>query len=380
MKTRKQIKKQLAIAVTAALLALPLGTSLVLADTASSVEATTSTTTSTDTTSADTTSADTTSTDATSTDTTSTDTTSTDTTSTDTTTTDNTSTDTTNTDVDTTPVVDADGNAVDPANWLSDLIGKLKMALAFDPARKGELSEEQALTKLAKAHKLMTEGKTAESEIAFSEYTDKITKAQEFLEKIEDPDSEQAQKLTIALANVNHNNIKVLGNLLEKLPPQAAQKLALNVVRSMEKAVSKMEKQEAKNAAKTAPETTTPATEPQTAPVTPNKVLEKQAKEALKDFKKSLKQKGKIHLENDVDQDDEDQDQDDEDKDDVVASTQQPSVNNTQPTSATVAPAKPQPQTSVRSFEMVKEHSYQQDDESKDRDGDKKQENKRDHR
>jgi len=387
MKTSKKIKKQLAVAVTAALLALPLGTTLALADTTARVE-TTSTTTSTDTTSTDTTSTDTTSTDTTSTETDATnlDISSSDTASTNTTNTDDEDTDNEDADnEDEDTVVDADGNEVDPATWLSDLIVKLKMALSFDPARKVELSEQMALAKLSKAHKLMTEGKTEECQIAFNEYTNKITEAQEFLEQIEDPESEKAQKLTIALTNVNHNNIEVLGNLLDKLPPQAAQKLALNVVRSMEKAVTKMEKQEAKLAKVTAPETTTPTTDPETTPVNENKALEKQAKEALKEFKLSLKQKGKIHLddENQDDQDryhdqDRDHDQDNDDKNDV-ASRQKPTMTNSQPTSVTVAPVKLQPESkSVRSFEQDNRNWNKKDEKSKDGHEDKKQDNQQD--
>lgn len=269
MKTTKTIKKQLAVAVATALLALPLGTTLVLAETAAQVETAATTT-------------------GTSTDTTNTDTASTDIGSANTTSAVAANTD--NEDEESTAVTDAEGNVIDPANWLSDLIGELKVALAFDPARKSELNQQQALAKLAKAQKLMTEGKTEESEKAFSEYTDKITQAQEFLEQVEDPDSEEAKKLAIALTNVNQNNVKVLGDLLDKLPPQAAQRLALNVVRSMEKAVSKMEKQEAKIAAETStetlPETAENSTEPVITPATEDKSLEKQAKAALKEFKK----------------------------------------------------------------------------------------------
>lgn len=318
MKTTEMLKKQLAVAVTAALLALPLGTTLALADTDTSVV------------------------------------------STDTTSVDMTRTGTTNPDIEdteATSVVDSEGNEVDPADWLSDLIVKLQTALTFDPVRKCELNERYALAKLAKAQKLMTEGKTEKCQIALNEYTDKITKAEEFLEQVEDTDSEEAKKLTIALTNVNQNNIKVLGELLDKLPPQAAQKLALNVVRSMEKAVTKIEKQEAKAAI-----VTPPVTDSETTPANENKYLKEQAKVALKEFRKSLKQKGSIHLE---DQDDENRE--DKDKDDV-ASTQKPPMTNSQPTSVTVAPAKLHPaQTGVRVSEQGKGDRNKQDEKSKDR-------------
>ncbi|MBC2721806.1 MAG: hypothetical protein HGJ98_07375 [Desulfosporosinus sp.] len=384
-----RIKKKLAIVVTAALLALPLGTTLVLAETVPVETTSTNTTTDTgstdpapDATNADTTTTNTTGPDTADTDSTSTDTTDTDTdtnTDTDTTSPDSESTDTTNTDnedennedTDTTTVVDADGNEVDPANWLSELIGKLKMALAFDPARKGELSEQQALEKLARAQKLMVEGKIEESQVAFSEYTNKITKAQEFLDQIEDPDSEEAQNLTTALANVNHNNIKVLGNLLDKLPPQAAQKLALNVVRSMEKAVIKMEKQEAKNDKVTSPETTSEGTS-ETTLSTENKALKKQAREALNEFKKSLKQKGKIQLDDDQDQVDEDK------KENNVATTQKQFFADGQPTSVTVAPAELESkQMTDRLSKQENRDQDKRDEKSKDQDKDKNQNNQR---
>lgn len=398
-KTSKKIKKRLALAVTAALLALPLGTTLALADTAP-VEAA-STATSTDSTNTDTTSTDATSTVTTSseTDTANPDISASDTASTDVTNTDDetaTNKDADNEDEEEAVVVDADGNEVDPATWLSDLIVKLKMALSSDPIRKSELSEQLALEKLAKAQKLMTEGKTEECQLAFNEYTNKITKAQEFLEQIEKPESEEAKKLTIALTNVNQNNIKVLGDLLEKLPQQAAQRLAVNVVRSMEKAVTKLEKQEAKLAAVTAPETPTPATDAETIPVTATdekktpvnvtdkKALEEQAREALKEFKKSLKQKCKIDLDyddRDQDQDqnrDRDHDQKDYKKNDLVVK-QKPTTTNSQPTSVTVAPAKFQPESkTIRTFEQEKRNWNEKDEKSKDRYVDKNHDNHRD--
>lgn len=198
-----------------------------------------------------------------------------------------------------TPIVDDNGDTVTPATWFTDLIAKLQLALAFDPARKSELNERHALTKLAKAQKLMIDGNNEAAEIYLNQYTDKIAKAQAFLEQVEDPTSEAAITLQKALVNVNSNNIQVLSNLIDKLPPQAAQRLALNVVRSMEKAVQKMEKAEAKVAIETTPETTLE---------TDHKILEMQTKVALENFKKSLIQKGKVHL------DDLDQDQHDVDK------------------------------------------------------------------
>lgn len=369
----KKLKKQLAVAVTAALLAFPLSATLVLAETSaqttSSADAVTTSAGTTESTTAETTAVDVVSADADSTESTSADTTSTDESGTDVSAIDNTSTETTDQDDNTdtnsedatnsedqdtdkedtesTTVVDADGNAIDPANWLSELIGKLKLALTFDPAHKAELTQEQALEKLAKAQKLMTAGEAEESEKAFTEYADKITKAQEFLEQIEDPDSEEAQKLTIALTNVNQNNIKVLGNLLEKLPPQAAQKLALNVVRSMEKAVTKMEKQEARSNAVAAEETAAgtgdDSTESEVRGVAHNKALEKEAKVALKEFKKTLKENGKLQLKDDQEDAEQEDSQDQASTNEVTvtepASSQEASLANTQPTSVTIAPA-----------------------------------------
>lgn len=297
----KTVKKQLAVAVTVALLTLPLSTSMVLAETGNPSSATTSTTTEA-----------------------TLDETIIETTTTDETTTEETTTDETTTD-ETTPVVDEDGEEVAPSNWLSNLIANLQLALSFDPVRKGQLNERHALAKLAEAQKLMTEGKAEAAETALNGYTEKIAKAQEFLDQVEDPESEKAQKLTIALTNVNTNNIIVLSNLLDKLPPQAAQRVALNVVRSMEKAVNKVEKQAAEEVAdevadeadevalpsettleatlETVPTTITPATESVTTSASATKAvardisMEKQAKVALKVFKKTLQEKHNIELE-----------------------------------------------------------------------------------
>ena len=183
----------------------------------------------------------------------------------------------------TAPVVDADGKIVIPSTQFSDFIDKLQLALAFDPARTGELNKRHALRKLAQAHKLMKDGKIEESKICFNEYKDKIAKAQAFLKEVEVPGSATAITLAKALANVEAENIQVLSDLVVKLPPQVAQRLALNVVRTMDKAVIKIQKEEAK-----------------VAPVVPadteKKYLEKQAKTALTEFKKSVNEKDKIHI------------------------------------------------------------------------------------
>ena len=300
----KTLKKKLAVAITVALLAFPLSTALAMADTIPTANTTVATTVTPA----------------------------------------------------TTPVVDVNGNTVTPANWFTDLIGKLQLALTFDPARKGELNEQQALAKLAEAQKLMKDGKPEAAQICLNEYTDKITKAQAFLDQVKDPTSETAKTLDKALANVNLNNVQVLSNLLDKLPPQAAQKLALNVVRTMEKAVIKIQKEEAKVALETTTTTTPPAITPVTPPVMDSKILEKQAKAALENFKKSLNQKGKIHIEDQVQEDNGDknvvgQSKPEQEKPEMEQNSQQgtqsqsqqtQSITQSQPTHVTVAPIKPQ--------------------------------------
>jgi hypothetical protein len=351
MKNMKNIKKQLAVAVTVALLAFPLSSTLAMADEAiPTVITTVPATTTTDTTvpattalqveaaaiaTAKTTLA--------------------------------------------APVVDANGDTVAPANWFTDLIEKLQLALTFDPARKAELNERHALAKLAEAQKLMQDGKPEAAQICLNQYTDKITKAQAFLDQVKDPTSEAAKTLTSALANVDSNNIQVLSNLIDKLPPQAAQKLALNVVRSMEKAVEKIQKEEAKVAIET-----TPATTPVITPVVDRKILEKQAKVALENFKKSLNQKGKIHIEDQDQEDDEDknvveQSKPEQEKTEVEQNshqvTQTQSITQSQPTHVTVAPVKTQTAPTFRTSENNKDDRNKQEDRKKDNGGD----NRRDH-
>ena len=258
----------------------------------------------------------------------------------------------------TTPVVDANGNTVTSATWFTDLIGKLQLALTFDPARKAELNERLALAKLAEARELIKDGKPEAAQICFNEYTDKITKAQAFLDQVKDPTSATAKALATALVNVNSNNIVVLSNLLDKLPPQAAQKLALNVVRTMEHAVTKIQTEEAKVAVTTpattpATTTTTPTPATTTTPVTDCKILEKQAKVALENFKHSLNQKGKIHIEDQQDNEDKnvveqskpDQEPEMAQSSPQVTQAQAPQIQyakQSQPTHVMVVPVKPQ--------------------------------------
>lgn len=265
----KKIKKQLAIAVTVALLAFPLGSGIALADaenqsTTTTQEAETSPTLDADATATlDTT----------------------------------TPTDSTTESDTSLKVVDAKGKPVisDDENWLENLISKLKEILTFSPESKVELNERQALEKLSEAQKLMQEGKAEAAEISLNHYTDKVAKAVEFLDEV-DSESDKYDTLAKALASVNSNNIQVLGNLLDKVPDQAAEKISLNIVRSMEKAIEKMEKREAKVAEQTETSETTPVIDEES--------LEKH-KTALENFKKSQKQKDKI-LDKDLAQQDTD--------------------------------------------------------------------------
>jgi hypothetical protein len=152
-------------------------------------------------------------------------------------------------------VIDSKGNSVDPGvlpdsplYWFSTLLDKLQVALTSNPAKKAELTQEQALEKLAEANALAKKGKEKEAQKAFEDYSAKLGAAQAFIEQVKDPNSEVAKKLEIALAQVNAKNIQALGGLLDKLPPQAAQKVSLNIVRSMEKALEKQAKAEEKAA------------------------------------------------------------------------------------------------------------------------------------
>ncbi|MFZ3102652.1 MAG: DUF5667 domain-containing protein [Desulfitobacteriaceae bacterium] len=145
-----------------------------------------------------------------------------------------------------TTVVDSKGQTVtagilpdSPLYWFTNLIDKLQLALTFDPAKEANLIEHQALEKLAEASELVKKGKHAEAQQAIENYTSKITAAQDFLTQVKDPTSAKAQILIEALNKIQASNISVLTGLLDKLPPQAAQKVALNVVRNLEKAVEK---------------------------------------------------------------------------------------------------------------------------------------------
>jgi hypothetical protein len=145
-----------------------------------------------------------------------------------------------------TTVVDSNGQTVKAGTledssfyWFTEMIDKLQLALTFDPVKRAHLIERQVLKELAGAQELAKKGKLPEVERTLDKYNDKIIAAQDFLKQVKDPDSDEAQILIKALNDTQAQNITVLTGLLDKIPPQAAQKIALNVVRSMEKYVEK---------------------------------------------------------------------------------------------------------------------------------------------
>ena len=186
-------------------------------------------------------------------------------------------------------IIDENGDEVDPGTlpdsplyWLTNLIDKLQVALTFDPVKKAKLEEDQALEKLAAAPKLCEKGKNELAEECINDYYAKVEKAKEFLATVEDQNSEEAQNLLAAMENTKAKNIEALGVLLEKLPPQAAAKVALNIVRSMEKAVDQLSEEQqdsiqrhVENAAKKIEQ----------------QDLKEETKAALKEFKNSLQLK-----------------------------------------------------------------------------------------
>ncbi|MHB8073205.1 DUF5667 domain-containing protein [Desulfosporosinus fructosivorans] len=270
------------------------------------------------------------------------------------------------------PVLDEDGNEILPATLFSDLINKLQLALTYDPARKGELNHRQALKKLSQAHQLVKDGNIEASEVCLNEYTDKIAKAQAFLLEVEDTDSETAKNLAIALANVEAKNIQVLGNLVDKLPPQAAQKLALNVVRTMEKAVDKIQKEEEKVALVTS----VPKAENE------KKIMDNETKAALEQFRKSVNEKKKIYIEdkdqnhqNDQDENVAKQSKPEQEKQEIDRNSYQ--VNQSDNAHVTIVPVNAQMAPTVRSSDNNKDDLNKQGDHDKDNGGDN---NRRDHK
>lgn len=230
--------KVMSLALALSLSALPLSASMALAeDTTAVADTNTATTTATVTTTNSTATNSTTTNTTTTTDGTAAQTTAGDT--------------TTSTNGDLTPVVDGNGNVVDPGvlpdspfYWITQLIDKLQVILTTDPAKKAALLEDQALEKMAEAETMLKDGNTQEAQTAMDGYSQKLSEAQAFLDKLAASDSETMQKLELALGQTNAKNIQTLGGLLDKLPPQAQQKVALNIVRSMEKSIAKMEKKD----------------------------------------------------------------------------------------------------------------------------------------
>lgn len=140
------------------------------------------------------------------------------------------------------PVVDAKGQTVQPANWFINLIQSLQLAITYDPAKKAAFVHMQALQKLATVEKYDKARNPEATQNAINEFDNKIIQAQEFLEQVKDPNSEKAMALESALVQVTANNIQILNGLLTKLPPLAAKKVALNIVRSMERVVNNQAK------------------------------------------------------------------------------------------------------------------------------------------
>lgn len=147
-------------------------------------------------------------------------------------------------------VLDENGNSVDqgilpdsPLYWWSLLIEKIQIALTSDPAEKAALLQELALERLAEAAVMTEEGQTENAEITLDAFSAKLAEAKDFIETL-DPESDEAQTLVKALAERNASNIEVLGNMImsEKLPPQAAERIFVNAVRSVMKSIDKYDK------------------------------------------------------------------------------------------------------------------------------------------
>jgi len=155
------------------------------------------------------------------------------------------------------PVLDENGEVVEPGTlpdspfyWLTTLIEKLQVILTFDPVEKTELLEDQALERIAEAGVLIEKGDSEQAEGALKAYSEKVAEAQAFVALLAETDSETTQKLETALSQTHAKNVQTLGGLLDKLPPQAAQRVAVNIVRSMEKSIAKMDKKDLKMVAK----------------------------------------------------------------------------------------------------------------------------------
>lgn len=208
----------LAFTLSLTLSTIPLSAPIALAEDTTTITQTTSTDTTT-TSSTDTTSS---ATDTTTTSSINTNaTTSTDTTST-------TPTDTTTTSTDTTTSTSTDS--------LTQLINKLQTILAANSTTQTDAAST------TQTDTTLVSGDTQETQVPFHGNTKNLEAAQAFLAEITATDSETMQKLELALSKTPAKNIETLAGLLDKLPAQASEKVALNIVRSMEKSIAKMEK------------------------------------------------------------------------------------------------------------------------------------------
>lgn len=145
------------------------------------------------------------------------------------------------------PVLDANGQQVSPGTlptspfyWLANIIQHIQLFLTFDPAQKVSLTEHQALQKLAAAREMVKEGKMDIAQKVMKDYTQNVTETQNLSVKLKDPNSQVVQNLETALAKADAANLPVLSQLLDRLPQQAAQQIAENVLKSMQKDVSKL--------------------------------------------------------------------------------------------------------------------------------------------
>lgn len=147
----------------------------------------------------------------------------------------------TNTDITATTSVDTTTDS-SSTEWLTPLIDKLQTILGTDSPVTPDSQTDQTSENTSETSTLTEVGDTGETQVPTDEYSKKLKEAQDFLEGLSAEDSDTMQKLELAVNNNHAQNIKVLGNLLDKLPTQASERLAFNIVRSMEKSVNRTEK------------------------------------------------------------------------------------------------------------------------------------------
>ncbi|WP_088188339.1 hypothetical protein [Desulfosporosinus sp. FKA] len=147
----------------------------------------------------------------------------------------------TSTNINATTSVDAttDSSSTD---WLPQLIDKLQTKLGTDSTVTTNSQTDQTPGNTSESDTLTELGDTGETQVPTDEYSKKLKEAQDFLEELSAKDSDTMPKLELAVSNDHAQNIKVLGNLLDKLPSKASERLAFNIVRSMEKSVDRTEK------------------------------------------------------------------------------------------------------------------------------------------